>query len=379
MFQAAWFIARKDIQYILRAWETILWLFVMPIVFFYFVGTITGGLGGGGTAKERLSLQVPNDAGFLADAVVRRLETAGYEIARPATEEGFSGAARRLSIPEHFTESAVAGQKTVLRFARKEPGLGQQYDEIRVNRAAYTVLANMVACAAEGKEPSPEAFTRLDALPRTLKVEVQAGGQRQVIPSGFEQAIPGTLVMFTMLVLLTSGAGWLAGDRIFGRLRRLASTPISRGTVVLGKWGGRLALGFVQITFAMAAGTVLFGMEWGPDLPMILLVLLGWGGLCASLALLLGSMVRTIGQAIGVGVLASNALAALGGCWWPIEITPAWMQTFAKFLPTGWTMDAMHKLISFRSGAASAVPHVVALFAAALVVGWLAARRFRFD
>jgi ABC-type Na+ efflux pump permease subunit len=379
MFQAAWFIARKDIQYILRAWETILWLFVMPVVFFYFVGTITGGLAGGGPSKERLSLQIPDDAGFLADAVVRRLEAAGYEIVRPSTAEGFSGATRRMSIPEHFTESAVAAEKTVLHFGRKEGGLGQQYDEIRVNRAAYTVLANMVACAAEGKEPSPEAFARLDSLPRTLKVEVQAGGQRQVIPTGFEQAIPGTLVMFTMLVLLTSGAGWLAGDRIFGRLRRLASTPISRGTVVFGKWGGRLALGFFQIAFAMAAGTILFGMEWGPDLPMILLVLLGWGGLCASLALLLGSLVRTIGQAIGVGVLASNALAALGGCWWPIEITPAWMQTLAKFLPTGWTMDAMHKLISFRSGAASALPHVVALFAATLVVGWLAARRFRFD
>jgi ABC-type multidrug transport system permease subunit len=148
---------------------------------------------------------------------------------------------------------------------------------------------------------------------------------------------------------------------------------------VLGKWGGRLALGFVQIAFAMIAGTVLFGMKWGPSLPMILFLLLGWGGLCAWLALLLGSLVQTEGQAIAVGVLASNALAALGGCWWPIEITPGWMQTISKLLPTGWAMDAMHKLISFQSGATSGLPHVAILLAAALAVGWLAARRFRFQ
>ena len=379
MLQAAWFIARKDVQYIVRGRETILWLFIMPIVFFYFVGTITSGFAGGGPAKPRLAVQVPDNAGFLGDEVVRRLKATGYEVVRPATAEAFDEAARRLTIPEDFTASALAGKKTILHFARREGGLEQQRDQVRVSRAAYTVLADLVACTAEGREPSSETFANLEALPRALKLEVQAGGHRLVIPTGFEQAIPGTLVMFTLLVLLTSGAATLAADRRLGRLRRLASTPISRNVIVFGKWGGRLVVGFVQIIFAMAAGTILFKMTWGPDLAMILLVLLAWGGLCASLALFLGSLVRTEGQAVGVGVLASNALAALGGCWWPIEITPAWMQTFSKFMPTGWTMDAMHRLITFRSGAASALPHVLVLFAAALLFGWLAARRFRFE
>jgi ABC-type multidrug transport system permease subunit len=64
---------------------------------------------------------------------------------------------------------------------------------------------------------------------------------------------------------------------------------------------------------------------------------------------------------------------------WPIEITPAWMQSLANLLPTGWTMDALHKLISFRAGAPSALPHVAILFGATLLVGLLAARRFRFQ
>src|SRR5438552_2563868 len=116
MLQAAWFIARKDVQYIVRERESILWLFIMPIVFFFFIGTITGGLAGSGT--ERLAVQAPEDAGFLADDLLARLEKAGYEIVRPGTAEEFALSRRRLTIPPHFSQSALAGEKSVLQFAR---------------------------------------------------------------------------------------------------------------------------------------------------------------------------------------------------------------------------------------------------------------------
>ena len=78
-------------------------------------------------------------------------------------------------------------------------------------------------------------------------------------------------------------------------------------------------------------------------------------------------------------MLAANGLAALGGCWWPIEITPAWMQFVQKLLPTGWTMDALHKLISFQAGAASVIPNIAMLLVASAVFGGLAVRRFRYE
>lgn len=46
-------------------------------------------------------------------------------------------------------------------------------------------------------------------------------------------------------------------------------------------------------------------------------------------------------------------------------------------MPTGWTMDALHRLMSFQAGAAAALPHLIVLAAAALVVGWIATRTFR--
>jgi ABC-2 type transport system permease protein len=148
---------------------------------------------------------------------------------------------------------------------------------------------------------------------------------------------------------------------------------------VLGKWTARMGLGLVQIGVGVAIGTALFKMNWGTALPMVAVVLLAWAAFNASLALLMGNLARNANQMAGLGVLGTMILAALGGCWWPIEVAPAWMQTLAMGLPTGWCMDALHKLVSFGDPSVRTVPHVVALLAAAIVTGWAGIRTFRYQ
>jgi len=48
-------------------------------------------------------------------------------------------------------------------------------------------------------------------------------------------------------------------------------------------------------------------------------------------------------------------------------------------MPTGWTMDALHKLISFQAGAASALPQLLILVAATVAVGSLAVKYFQYE
>src|ERR1051326_6656656 len=97
-FAAAWFIARKDVAYMIRRRETIMWVFVMPIVFFYFIGTVTGGFAG--PSKERrdaLAVRGGLNGGFLMDELTRRLEAQQYEIVRPENDAAFLKVARRLT------------------------------------------------------------------------------------------------------------------------------------------------------------------------------------------------------------------------------------------------------------------------------------------
>ena len=377
MLRDALFLARTETLYLLRRRETLLWTFVMPVIFFYFIGTVSGG--DSAAPVEDLAVTLSADAGFLADQVLARLEMRGYRIVRAQSPEQLQRYRRRLEIPAGFTESVLAGKAEQIHFSRTGDDVNADYDRVRLSRAVYTVLADMVVVTKDGGSATPEAFSRLAAQPRMLGLEVKPAGKRVDPPVGFEQSVPGTMVMFTLLVLFTSGAVTLTIERNLGILRRLASSPVSRGAVVLGKWGSRMALGIVQIAFAMLAGRVLFHVRWGPNLPMVVAVLLAYGALAAMLGMLLGNFGRTETQVVALGVIASNLLAGLGGCWWPIEIAPLWAQKLALFLPTGWTMDALHKLVNFGAAPSTVIPHLTATVLAALGSGYVLSRSFRFE
>lgn len=386
MMHRAWLIARTDLAIMLRQRETILWVFLMPLIFFYFIGTVTRGFSTRGSAErpDPLALSMPGEAGAVGDQLVRRLREQNYDVVGPPTPDEFQRHARRLTIalPDGQSDlsSAVRARAQVrLSFEREGEGNALTFDRVRIARAVYSVLGDLALLSRTGDPVEPAGFARIAGLPRSLTVESTTAGRRVRAPVGFEQAVPGTMVMFTMLVLLTSGAIMLVIERRQGLLRRLASAPVSRGEVVLGKWIGRMALGLVQLAFALVVGRVIFGVSWGSALGMVAVVLFCWAAFNASLAVLLGSLARTEGQMAGIGVVSSMALGALGGCWWPIEVAPAWMQSLAMFLPTGWTMDALHTIVNFGEPATAAVPHAAGLGLAALALGWLGSRVFRYD
>jgi ABC-2 type transport system permease protein len=344
----------------------------MPIVFFYFIGNVTGGFASHET-RDPIAVVVPPDAGFLADELIRRLEQRNFLIVH---DPNFF---REVRIPPGFTAAVLAGKPVKVELTRNGEGIDTDYDQTRVARAVYTVLADLVAVSSKGITPTAQAFAQLAQQPRLISLAVKPAGKRKDPPIGFEQAVPGTLVMFTLLIMFTSGGVSLLVERRQGILRRLASSPMSRGAVVLGKWGARVSLGFVQILFGMAAGTILFKVNWGEHLWAIFALLAAYASLAALLGMLLGNWGRSDGQVVGLGVIASNVMAALGGCWWPIEITPRWAQNLALVFPTGWAMDGLHKLINFGDSPQAIIPHLVAFVATALIAGYVLTRTFRFE
>ena len=374
MLRDALFIARTDLADALRQRETLVWTFLMPLVFFWFIGTVTGGFAEKGDERTPIAVRAGDDGGFLVGEIERRLGDRGYEVRTDDPK-----AKRTLDVPARLTADVLAARPVRLAYSGSSDGLDRDYDALKVRRAVYTVLADLVAVSQATDAPTAADFEALARRPRSLSVASSVAGRRVQPPAGFEQTVPGTMTMFTLIVLLTSGAVRLAIERKEGLLRRLASTPMSRGSIVLGKWASRLGLGLVQIAVGLVAGPLLFGIRWGESLPMIGVVLLAWASLAASISMVLGSLARTEGQAVGIGVLASNVLAALGGCWWPIEITPRFLQGVARVLPTGWTMHALHELVSFQADWRSAVPDALLLTASALIAGWFAARLFRYE
>lgn len=386
MLRQSGFIAAADLKNMLRQRETIMWVFVMPIVFFYFVGTITGGAGdprGSAERPDALVVLAPDGPDVIVEAIVAGLERQHFAVTRTTSPAAASAAVRALTLPTpaagSVSDAVRRREVQAITYRSRAEGPGAQFERVRIGKAIYKVLANLAVVTLEGSPVSAESFRALNEAPRALSVTIESATRLREAPTGFAQAIPGTMVMFTMLVSLTSGAILLIIERRLGLLRRLASAPIARGSVVAGKWLGRWVLAMMQIGFAMLAGTLLFGVRWGDAVPMVFALLLTWAAFNASLGLLLGNLARTEGQMVGIGVISSMAMGALGGCWWPIEIAPRWMQGLAMALPTGWAMNGLHHLVSFGDPALSVVPHMLALSVGAVLLAIAAARVFRFE
>lgn len=378
MLRDAWFLAGQDLSHNLRRRETLVWAFIMPVVFFYFVGTIMSGSYGGSGSPDKVAVYVPESAGFLSDELIRRLERLDYQVIRVNNVADLSASERRLKVPPGFTSSVLSGKQVNIEFTRTSTGIDTDYDQVRISRAIGAILTDLVVLRNQSQGVNPEALTALADRPPTLKLLVKQTGKRKEIPTGFEQSVPGSLVFFILMALLTNGVT-LTIEREQGILRRLASSPMSRAAVVFGKWGARIALGAIQVVFALLTGTFLFHVRWGPHLWAVIGILLAYAALAAVLGMLLGNFGRTQRQVIVLGATTSNLLASLGGCWWPIEITPRWCQNIAHFIPSGITMDALHQLMSFGAEPASVLVQFSVLLVMALAGGYVLARRFRFQ
>ena len=347
--RAALTIGHNDLRLFLRNRAMFVWLFLMPLVFVYFMGFANRGPGG--PASPRPAVRVDNaDEGFLGGVFLAILGDQGLWV---VSGTNATSARRGIRIPAQFTADVVAGRQGKVDFFTIEgtETAASVLVEIRVLRALIALNAGLVeyATANGGAAPTMAGLEAVRAREDPV-VLVSSHAGRKPIPTGFSFSLPGVLVMYLMMNLLIFGATAVAWERRSGVLRRVAVHPVSRAGYVTGKLYGLVLLAGVQIAFLLVCGRVLFQVNMGEQWFGILVALLIYAWVAASLGLAVGLAVRSEERVVGLCVLASMVMAALGGCWWPLEITPDWVQTLAHFFPTAWAMDALHRLISFGDG-----------------------------
>ncbi len=75
-----WFIALNDAKHQLRQGSTLVWIFLMPPIFFYFIGTVTGGFSSGLSGAQANPITVVAEApGFLKEQLDLRLRENDFE------------------------------------------------------------------------------------------------------------------------------------------------------------------------------------------------------------------------------------------------------------------------------------------------------------
>jgi len=167
---------------------------------------------------------------------------------------------------------------------------------------------------------------------------------KKTIAGGFSQGSLGFAVTFIGFSLVGNSTT-IMEDKIKRTLFRLLSTPTHKSSYIIGKIMGSIFMGIFQCAVLILTGRYLFSVKWGRD-PLGLVLLMGSYIICGtSLGIMLASLVKTIDQAHAMTPVIMISMSMLGGCFWPIEVVPPYMQTIARFTPTGLTMKGLTDLI----------------------------------
>lgn len=379
---AIWVIASNDLRVFLKDKGGYVWLFGMPLVFMYLFGTaMTGSDQEPRNPRPRVVIE-NKDAGYLGELFIDQLEQEGFSVVEPAagTDSKNDRDENGILIPADFTEKVEAAKQVKVDFLKKSDGGAQPAAmvEVRITRAIVSLTSAIFSVVSDhpDAELSEDALNQALSREKPVNLDVRFAGRRQV-PAGFQQSVPGYLVMFVLMNLLIFGGLAISQERSNGALRRIAMHPVSNGQLVTGKILGRFLLGIVQIVYLLVVSGLFFGIDYGGNLLPIATTLLifAWG--CSSLGVFVGAVIRSPESVQGICTLGSVAMAALGGCWWPLEIVPDFAQQIGNLFPTAWAMSAMHQLFSFGGGFAEIQSELIWISGFAVVSSFLAARFLR--
>lgn len=395
-------IAWTDIRIEFSERSTLLFFLALPLVFTAILGSAMGGPDP--EADNRIPVLLVNeDAGFLAGSFTALL--ADSDAIRPTLREREEAerlfdeaeAVAMLIIPEGFSRQLLAGQEAALILRAAVNDNRTLAVEQAVNAASSQIggaVAAALASVAAAEEIGPFADdadrqdyfeeslllaqSRLQEPPARLEVERAASSPSNQMIGGFQQASAGQLVTWVLITLI-GASGVFVNERLGGTLRRLLTTPTRRITIMAGKIGGRYLMGLVQMALLIGAGALLFGVEWGRSPAALIILVLAFGLAAVSFGILLGALARTRSQASGLTTLSAMLMAALGGAWWPLEITPPAYQQVVQILPTTWAMKGFTAVIVRGQSAVEILPVAGILLLFALVFLAIGLWRFRYE
>jgi ABC-type multidrug transport system permease subunit len=195
-------------------------------------------------------------------------------------------------------------------------------------------LMSSAASLADAQLATPIATVQL----------VDASGAPANIAGGFDQSSSGSLVQWVLFGLL-SVATTIVWERRKGLLRRLSVAGVRAREIVGGKMLAMLIITFLQQLLLILLGALAFHVHYFNSVPALLIVMVSLSLLAASFGLLISSVFRSEQAVIATTVISAQLLAAMGGAWFPLEITSASFTRVAHVLPSAWVMDSLHGII----------------------------------
>ncbi|HOU14879.1 MAG TPA: ABC transporter permease [Anaerolineae bacterium] len=375
------------------------WVFflLLPFLFTAAVGAGLSGMMNDAPPEEvRIRLAViQQDEGPVVDALFAALTGVNFDV---EVVDTFPDDTFGLIVPAEFSERLLDGDEVTLTLrirsdSSNTPAVEQAVRAAigRVGGAALVARAG-VAQARDANlvaTPEDEATLFSELLLDTLAaVETPAAVANVVWPAGVtletetrdmansaEHASAGQIVTWVQITLL-SAAEVLVDERLRGTLKRMLVMPTSRALILGGKVLATVLAGLLQIAILLIGGAAVFNVGWDRAPLAVTAVSLAFALAAAGMGLLLATIVKTGGQASSAVVGLSMTMAALGGAWFPLEVTPPLFRQIVRVLPATWAVRAYEDILARGATFADVLPTVGVLLGFAVLFTVIGVLRF---
>ncbi len=406
-----WFIGLNSLRIFATDRRALFFSIAFPFLFIVLFNFL---LSGATQQDKRLELHMVTleKSGGLSRTIIKDLETKDESELKPGEprfvwDKYYDQALLKVQqrkldgfilFPEDFTKSLQGGYGGELQIVfnpeatNTRPALNAVAGAIatamglqQTGKNSVTGLA--IEAAIDNADPSlaPQRYNKIlsgvlggvSVKSASIKFDVEKIGEvESVNPANY--VIPGYLVMFVFMTAATAAEA-IVNERQSRTLERLLVSSTTREAILGGLFFGSAAKGLVQILIFWGMGMAVFHIDMGisPEAVILLSVLMVI--VSSAFAIMLATLAKTRRSANSMALVTSMVLAPLGGCWWPLFVTPRWMQLMARFTPHGWANTGFNNLMVFGGDFSSAVPAMLALggFSVAFLV--LASLRFRTD
>jgi len=217
----------------------------------------------------------------------------------------------------------------------------------------------------------PIAFLLLFG-PLLKGIAVAGGGSGD---NAYNLFVPGLLVQLALFGTMFVGFGLIAELRA-GVVERMRVTPISRGSMLLGRTLRDITVLVVQ-AFLLIALSIPFGLTIDPASLVVVLVLVALIGLAlAPISYALGLALKTEDALAPLLNFVSLPLLLLSGILLPMALAPGWLQSIASLNPLSHAVDAARALFNGQFTDPVVVTGVALMGVLAVLAVWVGSRAF---
>lgn len=377
-----WIIGFKDVTLTLRDRPALMFMLLAPFLLTLGLGAVTGRFSGGNSNSgvSDISVVLVNlDGAQLGNALVEMFRSAELsELLDPSEVDSIEAA--RLLVDEDKAAAAVivpAGfTASIIPAAGVPPSEEVLTIEIYANPTRptsagviQTIVEEFLAQVEIGKIGGEVTLTmllesgRLSSDPQAIAEMGSVLGERIAGKGGTASAIPlrktasgsqavhfdilaymapGMALMFLMYTVSYGGRSILL-ERNRGTLPRMLVSPTATAQILGGKVLGTFLIGVAQVGILVLGSTLLFGLDWGDPLGVVVLILAavfgatGWG-------MLLTAFGRTPGQISAIGSALMLTFGILGGSFIDLNSMPELVRWISKITPNAWGLDGFTTL-----------------------------------